>query len=279
MIKSLKAQWFIFCWLSLLAGCAVNPLTGREQPMFISEQEEFALGDRMAPQVERQLQGAIKNEQLQRYIDRIGQRIARVCHRPDWDYRYVAVEDISINAFALPGGHIFITRGLLEKLHSEAQLAAILGHETAHVVARHSAAAMSKENLLNVGILAAAVSGQVDPRAVQIADLAARFLMLSYSRQDEQEADLAGLDYMVAAGYDPQAMVETMQMLQDLDKVQPIEFFSTHPSPENRIRYLKETIAFKHLGSEGLKVGKEDYQTTVLDFLKTYPRPRARPGS
>jgi len=264
-------------WLILAAGCAVNPLTGKEQPMFISEQEESALGRRMAPQVEKELHGAIPNTGLQRYIDRVGQRIATVCHRPDWDYHYVAVEDPGVNAFALPGGHIFITRGLLEKLTSEAQLAAILGHETAHVVARHSAAAMSKANLLNLGILAAAASGEVDPRAVQIADLAGRFLLLSYSRQDEQEADLAGLDYMVAAGYDPNGMVQTMRILQDLQKVRPLEFFSTHPSPENRIGYIQERIKTRYAGTKG-RIGQEEYGSTVLEFLKTHPKPRPRSG-
>lgn len=258
-----------------LSGCAINPLTGQQEPMLISVEQELALGRQMAPQVEKELNGSVPNKELQRYIDRVGQRIARVCHKPDWDYRYIAVEDTTINAFALPGGYIFITRGLLEKLTSEAQLAAILGHETAHVVARHSAAIMSKANLLNLGILAAAVSGEVDPRAISAADLAGRFLLLSYSRQDEQQADLAGLDYMVQAGYDPNGMLQTMQILNDLQKVRPIEFFSTHPSPENRIAYIRQRIQSRYKDATG-KVGSDSYSTTVLEFLKTHPRPRSR---
>jgi len=276
-----RAIWVLGAVTSALviSGCAVNPLTGEEEPMFMSVQEELALGRQMAPEVERALQGVIPNEALQRYVDRIGQRIARVCHRPDWEYRYRVVEDPMINAFAVPGGHVYVTRGILEKLTSEAQLASILAHETAHIVARDSAASMSKQQLMQAGLLAAAAAaaaGRADPRAIGAVQLTEHFFLLQYSREDEAEADFGGLDYMVGAGYSPHGMTETMQILMDEAKIRPIEFLSTHPSPENRLRYLRETIAYKHPDTQGLKVGKEEYQTTVLDFLKTHPKPRKR---
>ena len=271
-----KGVWIVWVASLVLAvsGCAVNPLTGEEEPMFMSVDEELALGRQLAPEVEKLLNGAIPNETLQRYIDRVGQRIARFSQRPDWEYRYVAVEDTMVNALALPGGHVYITRGLLEKMTSEAQLAGILAHETVHIVARDSAVAMSKAKILDYGLIAAAASGRVEGRALQAVQLSGYFIMLRYSRQDEEEADLGGLDYMVEAGYNPQAMVDTMQMFQDLDKVRPIEFLSTHPSPENRVRYLKEHIQSKYSQAENLKTGKEDFETTVLDYLKTHPKPR-----
>jgi beta-barrel assembly-enhancing protease len=276
-----KGVWIVWAASLTLAvsGCAVNPLTGEEEPMFMSVDQELALGRQLAPEVEKLLNGAIPNEPLQRYVNRVGQRIARFSHHPDWEYRYVAVEDTMINALALPGGHVYITRGLLEKMTSEAQLAGILAHETVHIVARDSAVAMSKEKLMNAGFLAAiaaSATGKMDPGALQAAQLSGYFVMLRYSRQDEEEADLGGLDYMVEAGYNPQAMVDTMQMFHDLDKVQPIEFLSTHPSPENRIRYLKEHISTKYPQPDNLKVGKEEFQTTVLDYLKTHPKPRKK---
>ena len=181
-----------------------------------------------------------------------------------------------VNALALPGGHVYITRGLLEKLTSEAQLAGILAHETVHVVARDSAVAMTKANIINYGLLAAAASGRVGGQALRAAQVSSYFMMLSYSREDEQEADLGGLDYMVAAGYNPQAMVDTMKIFQDLDKVRPIEFFSTHPSPENRIRYLQDAVGTQFANSENLKVGADEFKAKVLDFLKTHPKPKKR---
>jgi len=275
-----RIPWII--WAAAIAmaleigGCAVNPLTGEEEPMLMSVGEELAMGRQLAPELEKELNGTIPDEALQRYIDRVGQRIARFSQRPDWEYRYVAVEDTMINALALPGGHVYITRGLMEKMTSEAQLAGILAHETVHVVARDTAVALSKAKIMNYGILAAAASGKVEGQALRAAQLTGYFLMLSYSREDEQEADLGGMDYMVAAGYNPQALVETMQMFHDLDKVQPIEFLSTHPSPENRVRYLKEEISTKYPQSEHLKVGKEEFQTKVLDYINTHPKPRKR---
>jgi beta-barrel assembly-enhancing protease len=257
-----------------VGGCAVNQITGQEEPMFMSVPDEMALGSRMAPEIERALNGPIPDETLQRYVDRVGQKIAGVSQRPDWEYRYVAVEDTMINALALPGGHIYITRGLLEKLTSEAQLAGVLAHETAHVVARDSAVAMSKEMGLNALMIAAAAAGRGE--AAQMVSVTGYFMMLRYSREDEQEADEAGMDYMVAAGYSPKAMVETMQMFQELDKVQPIEFLSTHPSPDNRIRYLGERVAAKYPETGSLKVGQDEFKTAMLYYLKTRPKPRKR---
>jgi predicted Zn-dependent protease len=258
----------------MAGGCATNLISGEEQPMFMSVPEELALGSRIAPQVERELNGPIPDEALQHYIDRIGQRLAGVSQRPDWEYRYVAVEDTMVNALALPGGHIYITRGLLEKLTSEAQLAGVLAHETAHVVARHSAVAMSKEMGLNALMIAAAAAGRGE--AAQMVSVTGYFMMLRYSREDEQQADEAGMDYLVAAGYNPKAMVETMQMFQDLDKVQPIEFLATHPSPENRVRYLNERVDSKYPETSTLKVGRDEFKTIMLDYLKTHPKPKKR---
>jgi predicted Zn-dependent protease len=251
----------------LLVGCAVNPISGEEELMLLAESEDVKLGMSYAPEVEKELGGKIADEALQSYIDNIGQRIARVCHRPDWDYHFTAVDHESVNAIAVPGGYIFITRGMLEKLSTEAQLAGILGHEVAHVVARDSAAALSREYgmaILLGAIQAAGASGD----AMRVATYTKQILSLRYSRKDEQEADLAGMDYMVRAGYNPSGMVETMQILRDLQQVRPIEFFSTHPLPQNRMMYLSQRISSKYSGARGLKVGKEDYQQRILARLK-----------
>ena len=253
--------------LVLLSSCAVNPITGEEELMFFSPQEDLALGRKYAPYVERELGGRIPDESVQSYINRVGQRIARVCHRPDLAYYFAAVDTDMANAIAMPGGYVFITKGLLEELESEAQLAAILGHEVGHIVARDSMAAMSRQ-LGMTALVAAAHVGDVPSDVARATTFITGVLTLQYSREDEIDADLVGLSYMIQAGYDPNGMVETMQILQDLQTVRPIEFFSTHPNPENRIAYLKERIARRYASMDALKNGEEEYADRVLAPLK-----------
>jgi len=252
--------------LCLCAGCAVNPITGEDELMLYPEQKDIAIGRNLAPEVEKQMGGRIANENMQRYIDIIGQRIARVCHRPDLEYHFAALEHESINALALPGGYVYLTKGMLQNLTTEAQLAGILAHETAHVVARDTMAALSRQQAID--ILLIAVGTQDTPAgAMRAAQLTRLFLDLSYSREDEQQADLAGLDYMVRAGYDPHGMIETMQMLQEKQETRPIEFFSTHPNPANRMKYLTQRIEAKYYNLAGLKTGTENFNRGVLEHL------------
>ena len=133
----------VFFILAFASGCAVNPVTGKEQLMFVSPKQDVEIGKKYAPEVEEQLGGRIENPVIEQYINAIGQKVARVSHDPDLKFTYIALNDDSMNALALPGGYIFITRGMLEKLENESQLAGILAHETLHVTARHSAAAIS----------------------------------------------------------------------------------------------------------------------------------------
>lgn len=258
--------------LCLCAGCAVNPITGEEELMLYPEQKDIAIGQRYAPKVEKELDGRIVNEALQNYIDSVGQRIARVCHRPDLEYHFTALEHESINALALPGGYVFITKGMLQKLTTEAQLAGILAHEVAHVVARDSMAALSRKRAVDLLLMALATQ-DTPAGAMRAASLTRLFLDLQYSREDEYEADWAGLDYMVQAGYDPHGMIETMQMLQREQKARPIEFFSTHPNPANRMKYLTQRIETKYSNFTGLKTGTEDFHRAVSENLTNNKTP------
>jgi len=253
--------------LFLSAGCAVNPITGKEELMLMGEEQDAAIGKKYAPELEKQMGGKINNAALQNYVNTVGQKVANVSHRRSWNYQFVALDDDMVNAFALPGGYIFITKGMLKQLTTESQLAAILGHETAHVVARDTAALMSREIGISI-LLSAAMSDSTSSTARTAADLTRQIIGLRFSRSDEKDADLAGLDYMVRAGYDPNGMVETMQILQNQQKERPIEFFSTHPNPENRIGYLKSRIAARYRKTEGLRIGKEDFHSAVLVHIK-----------
>ena len=247
-------------------GCGVNPITGEKELMLISPAQEDRIGAQYAPEVEKQLGGRIENDELQNYISSIGRKIVRVSHTPGKTFRFTAVNDKSVNALALPGGYIFITRGMLENLESEAQLASILAHETAHVTARHTSSAMSKQ--MGIDITLSIISSTTDmPASAQtIASYGKQLIGMKFSRDDEKEADIAGLDYLERAGYQPQAIVETMEILDRQSKIKPIQFFSTHPNPENRKEYLEYKI--KRRGYTGSKrIGKEDYKKKVLNNL------------
>ncbi len=271
MLRALGIGLLLTC-----GGCAVNPLTGEEEFMLLSVEKDIKLGQTVAPEIEKELYGTIPDDTLQRYLDRVGQRLARVSHHPEWEYHFTAVESDMVNALALPGGRIYITRGMLDKLHCEAQLAAILGHELGHVVARDTAVALSRQQGMNLAMAAVVAASDASGDVVQAAAITSEILMLSYSRKDEYEADMAGLRYMVNAGYHPQGMIDVMTILQDLQKVRPIEFFSTHPLPENRMRYLQDAIAYHYTDTTGLRLEDQEYQRYVLDFLKTHPKPKKR---
>ncbi len=254
--------------LICFTGCATNPISGQEQFMLVSPDDEIEIGHSYAPEIEKQLGGRIENESLQNYIDSVGQRITRISHRPDLEYYFTALEDKSFNALALPGGYVFITKGMLKELKSEAQLAAILAHEISHVVARHASAAMSRQ--IGIGLLLSVAAAEASSQgAIAAADVAQKIISIQYTRADEQQADLAGLDYMVLAGYNPYAMVETMQMLESKREVAtPTDFFSTHPAPYNRMTYLKQRIQTKYYNLGDMKVAEQDYQKFVLENLE-----------
>jgi len=253
---------FVLC---LCTGCAVNPITGDEELMLISEKQDIEIGRHYAPEIEKQMGGRIDNNDLQDYIDSVGQRVARVSQKPNLEYHFVALNHKSVNAFALPGGYLFVTLGMLENLRTEAQLAAVLAHEIVHVVARDTANMMSNEIGLNLLIMGAAVAGGSE--ALTTAQVATMVLGLQYSKADERQADLGGMKYMVRAGYDPQGMVEIMQILESRQRDTRDDFMSTHPSPINRVGYLKRRIHSRYSKLPGLRVGREDYQRSVLDRL------------
>ena len=251
----------------LAAGCAINPITGKRELMLIPESQDMEIGQKYAPEIEKQMGGKIPDPALQAYVNSIGQKVAKVSHKPDIQYSYVALEDKNINAFALPGGFIFITKGMLQSLRTEAQLAGILAHETVHVVARDSANAMSKE--IGFEMLMSAVTSEESPGTLAtVADLTRQIVSLKYSRSDERSADLGGLEYLVSAGYTPYGIVESMEMLAAQNAERPIEFLSTHPHPESRVDYLRDKIASMQFNLQNSKVGEAEYRSSVLTRLK-----------
>jgi predicted Zn-dependent protease len=163
-----KARWLIlFLPLFSFWGCAVNPLTGEKEFMLLSEEQDAEIGRKYAPEIEKQMGGRIESRKLQDYINHVGQGIARRSHDRPFEYRFVALNDETVNAFALPGGYIFVTKGMLQKLGTEAQLAGILGHEISHVVTRDTAALMSRE--IGINLLLSVVTTEQTPQGVLMA--------------------------------------------------------------------------------------------------------------
>ena len=245
----------------VFAGCQVNPVTGENEFNLYSVEQQKQMGAEYSKEVEKQLGQSVKDQQLQSYLDSVGQKIVRVCHTPTEGFSYKAIDSNTVNAFALPGGYIYITTGLLKALNTEAQLASILAHETAHVTARHSAVTMSRDLIINAG-----VSAVGEGMAGTAASIITQLQGMSYSREHERQADQIGLDYLVKAGYTPYGIIETMEILQRQSGSRTIEFFSTHPNPENRIGYLQKEIAAKGYRGEG-KTGQSEYRTNVLSRL------------
>ncbi len=233
--------------LVALGACATNPATGERQLMLMSEAQEVQLGRQADQDVRRQM-GVYKDEALQRYVESIGQRLARASERPNLPWSYTVVDSPAVNAFALPGGFVYVTRGILPFLRDEAELAGVLGHETGHVAARHSAAAYSKQVAVGGGL---GILGVLLPETQPLQGLAGASLQLLFlrnSRQDELEADQLGVRYSSRAGWDPQAMPDVLATLGRLDQASGTSrgvpnWALTHPPAADRVERVQEAVA------------------------------------
>jgi len=241
-------RWFGMSALSLslafTAGCSVNPVSGKKEFVMMSEQQEVSLGAGLHKQVLKQYK-PYNNAALQAYVNQIGQSLAKHSHRNNLRYHFTVVDDPSINAFALPGGYIYITRGLMAYLNSEAELAGVLGHEIGHVTARHSARQQTRDTVTNV--LASVIADKYgNARAVKSVALATT---RGFGRKHELQSDRLGAEYLARAGYDPQNMLKVIGVLksqEDFSKFlaksegrQPPSYhgtFASHPSNDKRLQ-------------------------------------------
>jgi predicted Zn-dependent protease len=222
-----------------------NPLTGEKQRVALSPEQEMALGYKSAPEMAAQMGGLSRNREAIALVQRIGERLARQSIAAKSPYKFsfnVLADPKTINAFALPGGPIFITEGLLRALRTEAQVAAVLGHEIGHVIARHSSERLAKQQLTQ-GLLGAVVVGTGDYTTAQIGQVVGGMINMKYGREDELEADSLGIRIVAETGYDPRAMIAVMETLAKSSggSRQP-EFMSTHPAPENRAERIRAEI-------------------------------------
>jgi beta-barrel assembly-enhancing protease len=238
--------------LGYYGSSVVNPITQEKQHVAgITPEQEVALGLQAAPEMAQQFGGEDPDPQAQQLVDRVGERLVAKSDAGQSPYRYdfhVLNDAETINAFALPGGQVFITDGLLRRLKTEGQLAGVLGHEIGHVVARHGAEQIAKQQLTQ-GLTGAAVLATYDPNdpssrnSAAMAAVIGQLVTMRFGRQDELQADNLGVRFSSEAGYDPRAMIELMKILEESSQGnQPPEFFSTHPNPENRIQKIQAAI-------------------------------------
>lgn len=219
-----------------------NPYTGRTQAISLSTEEEIAIGLQNAPIMAEQHGGLYPDQRLQDQVDAVGKKLVdnTIAQETPYTYEFHLLSDPNtVNAFALPGGQIFITYALYKRLSSEDQLAGILGHEIGHVVGRHSAERIAQSELANT----VATGAQVGADAGMLASQLGQTILLKNGRGDELESDDLGVKFMLEAGYDPEALIEVMQILKEAGGGQRVpEFQSSHPDPDNRIEKIRAAI-------------------------------------
>ena len=234
----------LFSLFKYYSNSEVNEFTGKKQHISMTTDEEVAIGLQSAPQMAQQHGGLYPDQNYQKLVDQVGRKLVNNSVASQTEYRYdfhLLKDPETINAFALPGGQIFITYALFAKLKNEDQLAGVLGHEIGHVVGRHSAERMAKQGLTQ-GILSGVAVG-FDPSTAQGAAAIANVINMSYGRDDELESDDLGVLFMIKAGYNPSELIGVMEILKAAaGPNRTSERMSTHPDPENRIEKIKEAI-------------------------------------
>jgi predicted Zn-dependent protease len=263
---------------TLVAGCATNPVTGKSDIVTMSEAQEIELGRQEHPKILQEY-GRYDDEALQAYVTQVGQRIAAVSHRPKLQYTFTVLDSAEVNAFALPGGYVYITRGIMAYLNSEAELAAVLGHEIGHVTARHAVRQQTGATATGIG---AAVIGILtgSGELANVANMAGGALVSGYGRDMELEADGLGAQYLDRVGYDPDAMIDVVRLLknQEAFEIQQARaenrkphiyhgLFATHPDNDTR---LHEVIKAAHK-VDANAANRPDGREVYLSHIKGLP--------
>ena len=258
----IKGTCFLFAIFvsALTLACATNPVTGKKQISLLSEAEEAAIGQQQDAEVRREM-GVYDNPALQRYVTDIGQRLAATSHRPTLPWTFTVIDSQAINAFALPGGYVYITRGILPYLDDESELAGVLGHEIGHVTARHAAQAYTRQAEAGLGL---AVLSIFVPGTRPFTDLGSSglgVLFLKNGREAEIEADRLGVEYASGGGWDPAGVPRFLSTLQRVDSLSERgvpNWLSTHPAPGSRVERA-EPVAAKFASTSATAKNRDQY--------------------
>lgn len=260
---------------ALLAGCATNPVTGRSEMSLVTPAQELEIGKQGYGPVIQEY-GLYDDVALQAYVNTIGQKVARVSHLPNLEWHFTIVDDPTVNAFAMPGGYIYITRGLLAYLNSEAQLAGVLGHEIGHVTRRHTAAQMTQQQLYGAGLALGSIVSPTFQRYSGAAQQALNLLFLKFSRTDESQADELGVEYATKAGYDSREIPATYATLQRIGTQSGQRlpgFLETHPDPGDREK-VTTGLANQAVAGKGALVINQNVYVRHMDNILYGQDPR-----
>ena len=247
--------------LSLLTTCARNPVTGKRELNLMSTEQEIAIGKESHPSVVASM-GLYENQNLQAFMNAKGQAMAKISHRPELPFQFFIVDSPVVNAFAIPGGYVYFTRGILAHFNNEAEFAGVLGHEMGHITARHAAQQQNKQLFGTLGTIATAI---LLPQATELAQQGVGLALLKYSRSHESQADGIGVEYSSKIGYDAHQMANffaTIKRISD-DAGQAIPtFMSTHPDPGNR------NVQVNKLATEYQAQNPASYQSNRDAYLR-----------
>lgn len=255
---------FFFSLVLLVSSCAVNPVTGKHELMLLSEANEIELGRQTDAQVVREY-GIYEDPDLTRYLDRICRRLGRISHRPNLAYHFKVLDTPVVNAFAVPGGYVYFTRGILASLNSEAELAGVMGHEIGHITARHTAQQYSRAQLAQIGLGLGMILSETFRNFGDLAQFGVGMLFLKFSRDNERQADDLGVEYSSRDGYDATHMANFFETLKRMnpgsDQKGLPDWFSTHPNPADRVAKvrLRAREWQNKLGLKNLKVNRKAY--------------------
>ncbi len=236
----------VVCACVVASACARNPVTGKRQLALISERQEIELGQQARPEIAASV-GLYPDKELQGYVARVGMALAKDSERPGIPWSFEVLDDASVNAFALPGGPVFITRGLLTHLNSEAELAGVLGHEIGHITARHTVSLLSKQQLAQLGLGVGSVLLPERLRGLgDVAGAGAGLLFLRYGRDAERQSDELAWEYSLKNGYDVRELKDVFQTLARASEGSPAgrvpQWLSTHPEPQARVAAIEERL-------------------------------------
>lgn len=258
-----KGAFLILFVLQFLLSCATNPVTGKKEFSLLSTSDEIRLGAEADKEIVAQY-GLYDDAKIAEYIDGLGQKMAKISHRPNLTFHFRVLDSPVINAFALPGGYVYITRGILGYMNSEAELAGVMGHEIGHVTARHGAKAYTRAQLAQVGLSAGYLFSETFRQFSDVAQVGVGLLFLRFSRDQERQSDQLGVDYSTTVGYDAREMSHffgTLNRLQKQSGQSLPGWFSTHPNPQDReARTLQlASRAQQNSGLSAFKTEREGY--------------------
>jgi predicted Zn-dependent protease len=256
--------------LAVAAGCATNPVTGKRELSLMSEAQEIQIGQQQDVEVRREM-GVYNDRALQEYVSTLGMKLAQVSERPNLPWHFTVVDVPAINAFALPGGYIYITRGILPFLDDEAQLAGVLGHEIGHVTARHAAQQYSRATGAQLGlILGSILVPQTRPFA-QLGESGLGLLFLKYGRDDEEQADTLGVKYAASAGWDPAGVPQMLTTLARIEEASDNKgvpnWLSTHPAPVDRVQKVQAAVQQAEAGAGRFTTDRDAYLRRIAGLV------------